>query len=135
MAAAPSKASQHLARQLFGLSLVNGLVSAAQVEGVLAYLEKHPPAQPLAVLEAYRRLIARELAKGELVVEHAGPIGEGILRSLEGAFTQKYKRQVTARSVRNASLIAGLRLRLGDDLYEASIANQLAQLGTAAAAA
>jgi len=134
MAAAPSKASQQLARQLFALSLVDGLVSESQVEGVLAYLEKHPPAQPLAVLEAYRRLIARELAKGELVVEHAGPIAEGILRSLEGAFTQKYKRQVTARGVHNASLIAGLRLHIGDDLYEASVAQQLSQLSVAAAA-
>jgi len=134
MAAAPSKASQQLARQLFALSFANGLVSAERVEGVLAYLEKHPPAQPLAVLEAYRRRIARELAKGELVVEHAGPIGDGILRSLEGAFTQKYKRQVTARSVHNASLIAGLRLHIGDDLYEASVAQQLSQLSVAAAA-
>ncbi|KXU34129.1 ATP synthase F0F1 subunit delta [Cephaloticoccus primus] len=131
MAAAPTKASQQLARQLFALSLVNGLVAPAQVEGVLAYLEKHPPAQPLQVLQAYRRLVARELAKGEIVVEHAGPIGEGILRGLEGAFTQKYKRQVTARGVHNASLIAGLRLRIGDDVYEASIANQLAQLSAA----
>jgi len=134
MAAAPSKASQQLARQLFGLSLANGIVSAERVEGVLAYLEKHPPAQPLAVLEGYRRLVSRELAKGELVVEHAGPIGEGILRSLEGAFTQKYKRQVTARSVRNASLIAGLRLHIGDDLYEASVAQQLSELSIGAAA-
>ncbi|MCC6414940.1 MAG: F0F1 ATP synthase subunit delta [Opitutaceae bacterium] len=126
--AASSKAAQQLARQLFNLSLVNGAVSAAQVEGVLAYLEKHPPANPLAVLRAYQRLIARELAKSEAVVEHAGSVNEGILRSLEGAFTQKYKRQVTTKAVHNAELIAGLRLRIGDDIYEASIAGQLEQL-------
>jgi F-type H+-transporting ATPase subunit delta len=126
--AAQNKAAQQLARQLFNLSLVNGTVSAAQVEGVLAYLEKHPPANPLAVLRAYQRLIARELAKTEVVVEHAGPITDGILRSLEGALAQKYKRQVTTKSVHNAELIAGLRLRIGDDIYEASIAGQLEQL-------
>ena len=126
--AAQDKAAQQLARQLFNLSLVNGTVSAAQVEGVLAYLEKHPPANPLAVLRAYQRLIARELAKSELVVEHAGPIADGILRTLEGALTQKYKRQITAKSVHNAELIAGLRLRIGDDIYEASVAGQLEQL-------
>lgn len=126
--AAQNKAAQQLARQLFNLSLVNGTVSAAQVEGVLAYLEKHPPANPLAVLRAYQRLIARELAKTEVVVEHAGPITDGILRSLEGALAQKYKRQVTAKSVHNAELIAGLRLRIGDDIYEASVAGQLEQL-------
>lgn len=126
--AAQNKAAQQLARQLFNLSLVDGTVSAAQVEGVLAYLEKHPPASPLAVLRAYQRLIARELAKSEVIVEHAGPVTDGILRSLEGALTQKYKRQISAKSVHNAELIAGLRLRLGDDIYEASIAGQLEQL-------
>ncbi|MFM1850675.1 MAG: synthase subunit delta [Verrucomicrobiota bacterium] len=126
--AAADKATQQLARQLFTLSLVNGSVSAAQVEGVLAYLEKHPPAQPKQVLLAYRRLIARELAKSRVVVEHAGPVTDGILRSLEGALTQKYKRQITASAVQNAALIAGLRLRIGDDIYEASVAGQLEQL-------
>jgi F-type H+-transporting ATPase subunit delta len=126
--AAADKATQQLARQLFTLSLVNGSVSAAQVEGVLAYLEKHPPAQPKQVLLAYRRLIARELAKSRVVVEHAGPVTDGILRSLEGALTQKYKSQITASAVQNAALIAGLRLRIGDDIYEASVAAQLEQL-------
>ena len=126
--AAQNKAAQQLARQLFKMSVIDGNVSAAQVEGVLAYLEKHPPAKPLLVLQAYQQYIARELAKSEVVVEHAGPVTEGILRSLEGALSQKYKRQVTATAKQNAKLIAGLRLRIGDDMYETSIAGQLAQL-------
>ena len=126
--AAPNKAAQQLARQLFKMSVIDGNVSAAQVEGVLAYLEKHPPAKPLLVLQAYQQYIARELAKSEVVVEHAGPVTEGILRSIEGALSQKYKRQVTATAKQNAKLIAGLRLRIGDDMYETSIAGQLAQL-------
>jgi F-type H+-transporting ATPase subunit delta len=126
--AAPNKIAQQLARQLFKMSVIDGNVSAAQVEGVLAYLEKHPPAKPLLVLQAYQQYIARELAKCEVVVEHAGPVTEGILRSLEGALSQKYKRQVTATAKQNAKLIAGLRLRIGDDMYETSVAGQLAQL-------
>ena len=126
--AAPNKAAQQLARQLFKMSVIDGNVSAAQVEGVLAYLEKHPPAKPLLVLQAYQQYIARELVNSEVVVEHAGPVTEGILRSLEGALSQKYKRQVTATAKQNAKLIAGLRLRIGDDMYETSIAGQLAQL-------
>lgn len=126
--AAQNKAAQRLARQLFTMSLVEGVVSAEQVEGVLAYLEKHAPANTLQVLQIYKGLIGRELAKSEAVVEHAGPMSDGVLRSIEGAFTQKYRRQVTASSVHNAQLIAGLRVRIGDDVYESSIAGQLEQL-------
>jgi len=128
--AAHHKKAQQLARQLFKLSLVNGLVSAEQVAGVLAYVEKHRPAYPLLVLRAYERLIARELAKSRAVVEHAGPVAEAILASIAGALSQKYKRTITPHARQDASLIAGLRVRVGDDVFESSIAGQLAELST-----
>ncbi len=56
--ASGKKQVQQLARQFFQLSLVDGEPSADRVAGVLAYLEKHPPAHSLAVLRAYQRLIA-----------------------------------------------------------------------------
>lgn len=124
------KKAQQLARQLFKLSLVNGLVSAGQVAGVLAYVEKHRPANPVLVLKNYQRLIARELAKSQAVVDHAGPVADSILASMAGAFSQKYKRVITASAHHDARLIAGLRVRVGDDVYESSIAGQLAELST-----
>jgi F-type H+-transporting ATPase subunit delta len=126
--ASHQKQAQQLARQFFKLSVVDGAVSPERVEGVLAYIEKHRPAKPLLVLQAYHHYIARELAKSHAVVEHAGALADVALRSLEGALSQKYKRPVTATAVHNAELIAGLRLRIGDDVYESSIAGQLEQL-------
>lgn len=128
--AAHHKQAQALARQLFKLSLVDGVVSAPQVEGVLAYLEKHPPAHPLAVLQAYRRCIAKELARSEALVEHAGPVSESVLAAIAGALSQKYRRVITPTARHDARLIAGLRVHVGDDVYEASIAGQLANLST-----
>lgn len=126
--AAHQKQAQQLARLFLRLSLVDGAVSAERVEGVLAYIEKHRPANPMLVLQAYHRLIARELAKSSAIIEHAGPLSDGARRSIEGALSQKYKRMVTVSAVHNAELIAGLRLRIGDDVYESSISGQLDQL-------
>ena len=128
--AAHHKQAQQLARQLFKLSLVNGQVAAEQVAGVLAYLEKNRPAHPLLVMRAYQRYVAAELARSQARVEHAGPVADGILRRIEGALTQKYKRTITATARHDARLIAGLRVRVGDDVYESSIAGQLANLST-----
>jgi F-type H+-transporting ATPase subunit delta len=130
MAAAHHKQAQQLARQLFQLSLVNGLVSTAQVTGVLAYLEKHPPAHPLLVLKTYRRYIITELARSNALVEHAGPVADDVLRAIAGALTQKYQRPITATARQDGRLIAGLRVRVGDDVYESSVAAQLANLST-----
>ena len=124
----PSKESQQFARQLFRLSLAEGQVSAERVSAVLAHLSRQPPRQPLAVLRHYQRLITTQLARNSALVEHGGAIDDSLLRSLEAAFTRKYQRPITASARPNPALIAGLRIRIGDDLYESSIASQLAAL-------
>jgi F-type H+-transporting ATPase subunit delta len=129
--AAKNKQVQQLARQLLSLSLVNGAVSAERVQGVLQYVEKHPSGKPLAVLQAYKRLVSIELAKSNAIVEHAGSISETTLRSIEAALSKKYNRPVSATARENSALIAGLRVRIGDDIIESSVAGQLADLAAA----
>ena len=122
------KQAQQLARRLFKLSLVDGLVSPELVTGVLEYVEKHQPANPAMVLKAYHRLIALELAKSRALVEHAGSLGDPVLRSIATVMTQKYHRPIAAVARPNPALLAGLRVRVGDDIYDASVAGQLATL-------
>jgi len=123
-----SKQSKEFARQLFRLSLADGQVSAERVSAVLAHLNRQPPRQPLAVLRQYQRLVTAQLATNTALVEHGGAIDAALLRSIETAFVQKYQRPITASARPNPALIAGLRIRVGDDVYESSIASQLAAL-------
>jgi len=128
--AAPRKKSLQYARQLFRLSLADGAVSPEHVSAVLAYLEKNPPADRLGVLRAYRRLIAAELARGRAVVEHAGPMASSALDAIARAMSGRYQRPVTAESRPNPALLAGLRVHVGDDIYESSVSGQLTQLAS-----
>ena len=129
--ASGKKQIQLLARQLFKLSVVEGALSADRVAGVLEYIEKHRPANPLAVLKAYQRLVAAEFARSRAIVEHAGSVSETTLATIAAAMTKKYARPVTATAQPNAALLAGLRVRVGDDTYESSVAGQLATLAAA----
>jgi F-type H+-transporting ATPase subunit delta len=122
---------QQLSRQLFTLSLVDGAVSTDRVAGVLEYVAAHRPAQASAVLKAYRRLIAAELARGQAVVEHAGSFGDSLLARIAEAMAKRYSRPIAGVARRNDSLLAGLRVRVGDDVYEASVAAQLSSLAQA----
>jgi F-type H+-transporting ATPase subunit delta len=127
---ANSKSVQQLARQLFRLSFAEGRLSPERVAGVLGYVEKAKPAQPLAVLKAYQRLVAAEVAKSQAVIEHAGTISESLVQSIGSAMTKRYGRAVVASAKPNPALIAGLRVRVGDDVYESSVAGQLTALAT-----
>jgi F-type H+-transporting ATPase subunit delta len=127
-----SKQSQQFARQLFRLSLSEGQVSAERVSAVLAHLASKPPRQPLLVLRQYQRLITTQLARNSASVEHGGAIDDAMLLSIEAAFSRRYQRPITASARPNPALIAGLRIRIGDDLYESSISSQLAALSASA---
>lgn len=129
--ASHAKIAQQLARQLFKMSMVDGAVSADRVGGVLAYVEKHGPANRVMVLKAYQRLIAAEVARGVAVVEHAGAINEAMLAAIAGSMSRKYGRKVAATARPNPELLAGIRVRVGDDIYESSVAGQLAALASA----
>ena len=125
------KKTKLLAKQLFKLSLVNGQVSAEQVTGVLGYIERSAPRHPLALLKLYHRAIAAEIARSRAIVEHAGAISAAALQSIEAAMTRKYQRPVTATARLNPQLLAGLRVRVGSDVYESTVAGQLAALSSA----
>jgi len=127
MASAQKKAQQ-LARQLFRASLVDNELSAERVGGVLEYIEKHCPVHPRPVLSAYHRLVAAEVARGQAIVEHAGAVTASALTDIAAKLTKRYGRQITASAKRNDALLAGVRVRVGDDVYESSVAGQLAAL-------
>lgn len=128
-----NKQAQTFARQLLTLSLENGVVSPERVSGVLAYLQKNPPAEPMAVLQAYRRYVALELAKSQAIVEHAGPVSDDALRAIESTLSRRYGRTITASPRRDDSLIAGVRVRVVDDVYESSVDAQLDALAATTA--
>jgi len=125
---AVDKQTKLLAKQLFKLSLVNGVVSPEQVAGVLGWVEKHSPRRSVALLRAYQHRIAIELAKSRAEIEHAGPVADTVLKSIEAAMSKKYSRSIAATAKANPKLLAGLRVRVGSDVYESSVAGQLAAL-------
>ncbi|MEI6108134.1 MAG: F0F1 ATP synthase subunit delta [Opitutae bacterium] len=125
------KKTKQLAKQLFRLSLANGQVSPEQVAGVLGYIEKTAPRHALPLLKLYQHAIVTELAKSHARVEHAGPLAATTLAQIAAALTKKYSRPVTASAQPNAHLLAGLRVRIGSDVYESTVAGQLTQLASA----
>jgi F-type H+-transporting ATPase subunit delta len=122
---------QQLARQLFKLSFVDGRLSSEQVAGVLDYVEQAHAANALAILKAYRRLVAVEVAKGSAIVEHAGPVADNVLAAIAASLTKRYHRPVTTTAKADPALLAGLRVRIGDDVFESSVSGQLAVLSAA----
>jgi F-type H+-transporting ATPase subunit delta len=119
------------ARQLFKLSLENGKVSAERVSGVLAWVEKTRPASAIALLRAYKRLIETEIDRSRAVIEFAGDVSPAIFQQIAASMSAHFGRDIEAVPVARPELIAGIRVRVGCDIFENSVVSQLATLSSA----
>ncbi|MFZ9979746.1 MAG: F0F1 ATP synthase subunit delta [Opitutales bacterium] len=120
------------AKRLLALSLEGGTVSSDRVGAVLAALAKSRPAHQLRpLLRAYLANIRRELARGEARIEHAGPLSASDADAIAAHFTKLLGRPVRPVARRNDALLAGFRVRVGDDVTDVSASLRLANLAKA----
>lgn len=116
------------AKKLAELSLEDGLVSAEKVDAVLQTLRQHPPRKPKAVLKHYLYYIKQAANRSRAVVEYAGAIDDASIAAIESHLSHNYNRTITTTTVENADLIAGFRISIGDDIFDASVAGRLNNL-------
>jgi len=124
------KKTRQFARNLFKLSLEDGRVSEPRVSEILGWVDREKPRQSVGLLREYLRLVTREIDLGLAKVEHAGDLSDDALREIAAGFSKRYGRPIKATARSNPDLIAGLRIRIGCDVYENSVASQLAALET-----
>ncbi len=122
------KKTKAFAKQLFKLSLVDCNISIEHVSQALSWIEKYQPRQSLALLKLYRYYVAAELVKSCVVVEQAGRVSDSVLNQIATVMGKRYGRKLTVVTQPNPALLAGFRVRVGFDVYELSVASQIASL-------
>ena len=117
------------AKRLLAMSLEGGVVSADLVGAVLAALTKSRASHQLRpLLRAYLANVRRELARGEARIEHAGPLAAADADAIAAHFSKVLGRTVRPVARRNDALLAGFRVRVGDDVTDLSASLRLANL-------
>jgi F-type H+-transporting ATPase subunit delta len=117
------------AKKLLALSLESGVVSAERVEAVLNSLKKSRPAYSLRpLLRAYLVNVRKEISRGEALIEHAGPLSAGDASNIATHFSKTLSRPITPVARRNDALLAGFRVRVGDDVIDLTAAHRLTNL-------
>ncbi|MDP4610476.1 MAG: F0F1 ATP synthase subunit delta [Opitutales bacterium] len=117
-----------LAKKLVELSKDNGVVTEAKVGEVLAGLKQVKHRHHLTVLKAFLVYLRREVALQTAVVSTPAALSADALAAIEAKFSSVYGRTITAVIKQDTSLIAGVRVRVGDDVYDASVSGRLQRL-------
>jgi F-type H+-transporting ATPase subunit delta len=117
------------ARKLAGASIENGVPSDARVGAVLAYLRKKPVGERKAMLTAYLCFMRRGEYLRTLSIERAGALDAQSKDALVEGMTKASGRRLIVVDSDDPSLVAGLKVRLGDDVYDASVFGAISRLG------
>ena len=120
--------SRRTARRLFRACVANGRLDADRVRRATKLVAGRKPRQGLVVLEEFHRLIRNEIGRWQLHVESAAPFPPERLAEIQARVTSRAGGPVETTSSVNPALIGGLRLRLGSDVWDGSVAGRLARL-------
>ena len=117
-----------LAKKLVELSKDSGVVTESKVAEVLAGFQQVQHRRHLTVLKTFLNYLRREVALQTAVVSTPTGLSDDAIKAIEVQFSKLYNRSVNAVTQPDTSLIAGVRVRVGDDVYDASVAGRLQRL-------
>lgn len=124
--------AKHLAKKLVALSFEKDRIDTNRVEAVLRAVAQFPFSRRRPVLVHYMAGIRQELKKEEATLEYAGEISQAIVHRIEATMSEHYKTKVHLNPIEDTDLIAGFRIKIGDDVWESSLNRYLNNLAESA---
>ena len=116
------------AQKLVELSTKDGLVTSAAVDEVLGGLREMKLRDHKAVLKAYLELVKRAVREQTITVEYAGELSSDALAKIVAKYEAQYDRKLETVTQKVPELIAGVRVSVADDVFDASVAGRLEAL-------
>jgi len=123
-----TKQSRRDAKQLFRSALVNGLLDEGKARQVVSLVIARKPRGFQAIIEHFKRLVQLEQDRRRANVESAVALSPEQRAGLSASLECIYGKGLNVAFDQNAALIGGLRVRVGSDVYDGSVAARLKQL-------
>jgi len=123
-----SKQAQRDARQLFRSCQVNGLLDENRVRQTASLLSEKRPRGYVKTLSRLHRLVKLDLEQHAARVESATPLPAELQSEVTNEIKKKYGAGVSISFSQNPALIGGLRIQVGNDLYDGSVKMRLQKL-------
>jgi len=123
-----SKESQKIARHLLRLSFTDGRLDQEKVTQMVQSVLSEKPRQHLDILKDYQRLLRMEVEKRHAIIESATPLNGSMGDRIVANLRSRYGDDLTAEFRTNPELLGGLRIKIGDDVWDGSVRHRLARL-------
>jgi F-type H+-transporting ATPase subunit delta len=126
-----SKTAAANARRLFGLCQTSGRFDESKLRTVISRLVEAKPRDYRAMLAALHRLTRLEFERRKVTVESAVEIDAATRQRVVAGLATQYGADLIVQYQVTPTLLGGLRIRVGNDVFDGSVQGRLQRLADA----
>ncbi len=123
-----SKQSRRDAKALFNVCRVDGVLDESRVRQTVTAVIAGKPRGYVATLSHFQRLVKLDLDRRSARVENAVETSPALAQAINEQLTRRYGPGLNVTFWVNPALIGGLRIKVGSDVVDGSVAARLAAL-------
>ena len=126
-----SKVATSTARRIFRLCQSGGRLDEAKLSASIRELAQEKPRDYRGILAALKRLVRLDMERRHVIVESAGELDQNSRDRIVSGIAVKYGVGLTFEFRTNAELLGGLKIRVGNDVFDGSVKGRLDRLANA----
>ena len=123
-----NKQSRRGAKQLFKSCQVDGQLAEERVRQAVALVIEKKPRGYFGILQELQRLVKLDVSSRSARVESAVALTDAQQQNIRESLGRLKAGEVTVEFAENADLIGGMRVKIGDDVFDGSVKTRLATL-------
>lgn len=123
-----SKQARRDGRDLFKACQVGGVLDEGRVRNAVAAVLQRKPRGYLAIVEHFKRLVKLDIDRRTARVENATETTPEQQAAIRSNLERQYGSGLRLSFSVNPALIGGLRVQVGSDIFDGSVAGRLAAL-------
>jgi F-type H+-transporting ATPase subunit delta len=123
-----NKEVRQLSRQMLRASFTDGQLDRGKIASLVQSLVTKKPRHYIDVLQHYKRLLRLEIEKRHARVESAVDLDPETSAQMLERLKRKYGNDLTSEFVVDPTLLGGMRVRVGSDVWDGTLRNRLQRL-------
>ena len=123
-----NKEIRQTSRQMLRASFTDGQLDRGKIASLIQSLIAKKPRRYIDILQNYKRLLRLEIEKRHAAIESASELSSQTSSNILARLKNKYGNDLTADFVVDPTLLGGMRVRVGSDVWDGSVRNRLQRL-------
>lgn len=126
-----SKSAQSTARRIFRMCSPDGVFDEVKLRAAISKIVADKPRGYRGILAGLARLVRREENRSRVLVESARFLDPATEQRVRDNLTAQYGQGLNFEFRTNPDLMGGMKIRVGDDVIDGSVASRIKRLETA----